>query len=96
MKTYLTIVVLTFFLALCGCEKQADMSTDAYGFSAPTKLTADLNATVKKELPLDDQQDFKDARRGLIASDPDLKVVSPGIGRIWDQTAYAFMEDESP
>lgn len=73
--------------ALCGCEKQAGMSVDDHGFSASTKLTADLNAAVEKELPLDDQQNFEDARRGLIASDNNLKVVNPNIGTLWDQTA---------
>ncbi len=72
------------------------MSVDDHGFSAPTKLTTDLNAAVEKELPLDDQQDFEDARRGLIASDNNLKVVNPNIGTLWDQTAYTFMEGKSP
>ena len=67
-----------------------------HGFTAPTKLTADLNAAVEKELPLDDQQDFEDARRGLIASDENLKVVNPDIGTLWDQTAYTFMEEKAP
>lgn len=96
MKAYLTIMVFTFFLTLCGCEKQVDLPVDDHGFSAPTKLTANLNAAVAKELPLDDRQDFEDARRGFIASDPDLKVVDPDIGIIWDQTAYAFMGSEAP
>lgn len=96
MKTYLAVAVITFFIALYGCEKQADMSVDDHGFSAPTKLTVALNAAVEKELPLDDQQDFEDARRGFIASDGNLKVVNPDIGTIWDQTAYTFMEGKSP
>ncbi len=96
MKTYLAIAVFTFFMALCGCEKQADMWVDDHGFSAPTKLTADLNKALGKELPLDDQQDFKDARRGLISSDENLKVVNPAMGTIWDQTAYTFMKGDAP
>ncbi|MEJ2750516.1 MAG: MBL fold metallo-hydrolase, partial [Anaerolineae bacterium] len=90
------VVMLTFTLILLGCEKQSDVSVDAHGFSAPTKLTADLNAAVGKELPLENQQDFEDARRGLIASDANLKIVNPDIGTIWDQTAYTFREEKAP
>jgi len=96
MKTNLTVVLCTLVFVLFGCEKQADISVDDHGFSAPTKLTADLNAAVEKELPLDDQQDFEDARRGFIASDENLKVVNPNIGTIWDQTAYTFMDGKAP
>ena len=96
MKTYMAIMLCALTLTLYACEKQTDVSKDSHGFSAPTQLTADLNAAVEKELPLDDQQDFEDARRGLIASDENLKVVNPEIGTIWDQTAYTFMEEKAP
>jgi len=96
MKTYLPIVILVLSLTMLGCEKQADMSMDDHGFSVPTKQTADLNAAVEKDLPLNDDQDFEDARRGFIASDPHLKVESPDTGIIWDQTAYTFMEGKAP
>jgi len=96
MKSYLPIVFLFLALSISGCEKQTDISMDAHGFSAPTKLTTELNAAVEKELPLDDQQDFEDARRGLIASDPHLKVVDPELGIIWEQTAFTFMGDDAP
>lgn len=90
------VVMLAFTLILLGCEKQSDLSADAHGFSAPTNLTADLNAAVEKELPLENQQDFEDARRGLIASDANLKIVNPDIGTIWDQTAYTFIKEKAP
>ena len=90
------ITILALFLILSGCEKKSDVSLDAYGFSAPTKLTTDLNADVAKELPLEDERDFEDALRGLLVSDDNLKVVHPEMGTIWDQTAYNFMEDKAP
>ena len=34
-----------------------------------------LHAGVAASLPLSDPQDFEDAKRGLIASDPELRVV---------------------
>ena len=96
MKKWLTFIAFALTFTLLGCEKQTDESVDTHGFTAPTKITTELNAAVEKELPLDDQQDFEDARRGLIASDENLKVVNPDIGTIWDQTAYTFMEKKAP
>jgi alkyl sulfatase BDS1-like metallo-beta-lactamase superfamily hydrolase len=96
MKKWLAFIALALTFTLLGCEKQTDGSVDTHGFTAPTKITTDLNAAVAKELPLDDQQDFEDARRGLIASDENLKVVNPDIGTLWDQTAYTFMEEKAP
>ena len=55
------VVFFTFALILLGCEKQADVSVDTHGFSAPTQLTVDLNAAVEKELPLEDQPNLVDA-----------------------------------
>ena len=96
MKKWLAFIALALTFTLLGCETQTDSSVDTHGFTAPTKFTTDLNAAVAKELPLDDQQDFEDARRGLIALDENLKVVNPEIGTIWDQTAYTFMEGKAP
>jgi linear primary-alkylsulfatase len=96
MKTYLASMLLALALTLYACEKQADLPMDDHGFSAPTDITADLNTAVEKELPLDDRQDFDDARRGFIAADENLKVVNPAGGTLWDQTAYNYMGAQSP
>ena len=70
--------------------------TDNYGFTEPTEYTVKANARVKDELPLDDQQDFEDARRGFIAIDPELKVKRANGKLAWDMTAYDFIEGDAP
>jgi len=81
----------------CGaCETRRDAGDDAQGHSAPSLLTARLNHAVRNELPLDDPTDFLEARRGLLASDPDLRVTGPRGETIWDMPAYAFIQGEAP
>lgn len=71
-------------------------AADARGHTAPTAHTADANAAVAQVLPLADQQDFEDARRGLVASDPDVDVVGPDGTPIWRTRDYAFIAGDAP
>jgi len=80
------------------CEKTPEKfeGADAQGHTPPTKYTIEANVKVAESLPLDDQQDFEDARRGLIASDPDLRVTGANGKKLWDQTAYRFIKGKAP
>lgn len=49
-----------------------------------------------RELPLDDQQDFEDAKRGLIAGDGDVVITNAAGGPVWDTRAYAFVQGDAP
>ncbi|MGB5702983.1 MAG: alkyl sulfatase dimerization domain-containing protein [Polyangiales bacterium] len=73
-----------------------DSAPDLAGNSAATAQTASNNAAVAAALPLSDQQDFEDARRGLVASDPDLRVDLEDGTPVWDMTAYRFMDGTPP
>jgi alkyl sulfatase BDS1-like metallo-beta-lactamase superfamily hydrolase len=90
------IGIIVCAISLTGCDNKTIGTIDEFGFTAPTEVTAKANAEVLKQLPIEDQQDFIEARRGLIAADDNLKVESPEIGTIWDQTAYGFIEGEAP
>ncbi|MEK6806708.1 MAG: alkyl sulfatase dimerization domain-containing protein [Pseudomonadota bacterium] len=86
-------------LALCAicliaCGKTQE-GADADGFTAPTDVTVKANTRVAEELPLADQQDFEDAQRGLIASEPELKIEGPS-GIIWDLPSYDFIKSDAP
>jgi len=91
-------------LMLSGCEKEAaapafdprDPAPDVAGNTAPSSQTTSNNAAVAARLPLDDQQDFEDARRGLVASDPDLRVMGSAGTPIWDMPAYGFVDGDAP
>ena len=98
MKQIAVIFILGLMLILIGCGKKSlyDPDADSQGHTAPTAITAALNDKVLMELPFDDRQDFVDCKRGLIASDPDLKVESAKGETIWNQPAYGFVKGNAP
>lgn len=63
---------------------------DAQGHTAASATTVAHNRGVADALPLADQQDFADARRGLIGGDGDVVVKRADGSTVWDTTAYAF------
>jgi alkyl sulfatase BDS1-like metallo-beta-lactamase superfamily hydrolase len=95
-------VVLAFAMAGCTAKKEspgytgANLPPDVAGNTSPSAFTVELNEAVRGQLPLDDPQDFEDARRGLIASDPALQVVGPAGALIWDMPSYAFVDGDAP
>lgn len=89
-------ILLIGLTALYGCEAKYNADVDANGNTAPTAFTLKANAKVLEELPLGDTQDFEDARRGLIASDPALRVQGADGSVIWDMGAYDFIHGEAP
>lgn len=86
-------------LGLVACEQASlplEAGSDAQGHSAATAHTARANQELAQRLPLDDPRDFEDAGRGLIAK-PDSLVVKMDDGRVvWDQDAYAFLDQDAP
>jgi alkyl sulfatase BDS1-like metallo-beta-lactamase superfamily hydrolase len=100
------LIAITMVLAVCsnGCAKKRQAPTfdgeglppDAAGNTAPSAETAAANAAVRDRLPLSDAQDFEDAKRGLIASDPELRVSTADGRTIWNMPAYSFIEGEAP
>jgi alkyl sulfatase BDS1-like metallo-beta-lactamase superfamily hydrolase len=102
MRSVLATLLLMAVPALACIPEPAHIPTewspdaDAQGHSAPTAFTRDANRAVSERLPLDDLQDFEDARRGLVASDPDVVVLRPDGERAWDTGSYDFVEGEAP
>jgi linear primary-alkylsulfatase len=69
---------------------------DAAGFTAPSASTEQAQTEVAASLDLGDPQDFEDARRGLLVSDPEL-LVRDAAGRVvWDPSAYGFVSGDAP
>ena len=101
----LTMAALSGVL-LTGCRPDrkatggatSDSAVDADEQSAATRFTIDANAAAGAAVPLGDMQDFEDARRGLLASDPDLVIhgSAPGDAPIWRAGEYAFVEGDAP
>lgn len=90
---------LVFATLLAGCDAQQSTEIPAPGSQGntdPTPATILHNAQVNEQLPLDDPDDFEDARRGLIAAANDLVVTGADGNALWDTGAYDFMEGPSP
>jgi alkyl sulfatase BDS1-like metallo-beta-lactamase superfamily hydrolase len=93
-------LVLAGALAACGearrpAQPAAEPAADAHGFTAPSAATAEANAKFGAELALADALDFEDARRGLVASDPEMEIETAS-GKRWSQRLFAFVDGEAP
>jgi linear primary-alkylsulfatase len=97
----LTLATLGGFALLAACsgsggpKEPSATGADERGATAPSRVTEEAQAEVARSLPLDDPQDFEDAKRGLVAADP-LLVPGPGGTPIWDTAAYGFIEGAAP
>ena len=60
-----------------------------------TTATANANAAVLKELDFTSTRDFDDAKRGLIATIPDLDIKDASGRSIWNMKDYAFLNNET-
>ncbi len=89
---FLTLVAM--LAAACSADREIPYSedADAAGATAPTAATAEANRRVLDQKPFDNERDFERARRGLIASVPELRV-GPAERPVWDMTAYEFLEE---
>ncbi|MFE8073371.1 alkyl sulfatase dimerization domain-containing protein [Marinobacteraceae bacterium S3BR75-40.1] len=88
-----------FALTACsdgGLDYTPEQGADAQGHTAPTQHTVKANAKVRDALPLGDQNDFNAARRGLIASAPNLVVKDDEGREVWNMPAYDFMDATAP
>ena len=86
------VLSLTFLLAACGGNEPSAGTSS----SNATAQTMAINAEIAKQLPLDDQQDFADATRGLIASQKPLQVKNADGKVLWDMEKYAFVDGAAP
>lgn len=87
-----SLALITILLTACG----GDNGVGPQGNSPATDATIVANSEVADSLPLDDQRDFEDARRGLVATPENLKITMDDGTVIWDMSSYAFIEGEAP
>jgi alkyl sulfatase BDS1-like metallo-beta-lactamase superfamily hydrolase len=73
-----------------------ETGADAAGHVAATSATLAHHANLLKQLPLDDQTDFEQARRGFLAAPKSLQVTTAAGEVAWNLPAYSFIEGEAP
>jgi alkyl sulfatase BDS1-like metallo-beta-lactamase superfamily hydrolase len=95
----LALVLAVALAAACGQapapQPGAPGEADEHGFTAPSATTEKSNADFGAALALDDPLDFEEATRGLLASDPEMEIVT-ATGKRWSQRLFAFVTGESP
>jgi len=81
-------------LAVVGCDGDLGWSSEANraGHSAPSASTGEANQQVLDHRPFDNRADFQNARRGLIAWDPELVINHLDGGEVWNMPDYAFID----
>ncbi len=94
-------VALAITFVACGDAPTTDSTrwspdADPNGHSAPTPQTIAEQAAVRAALPLDDPTDFENARRGLVAADPEIHITAADGRVIWSTRDYAFVTGEAP
>ncbi len=92
---------LVCLVCLAACDSPSSQSgggtdVDTHGNVAASDATTAANAAVAEALPIADQQDFEDARRGLIASEPDLEIRDAGGKVLRRPKDFAFVEGDAP
>ncbi|HSN83926.1 MAG TPA: alkyl sulfatase dimerization domain-containing protein [Polyangiales bacterium] len=97
------LLALAVILTLSACDERPsplsgpeESKPGVAGNSAPSGYTESRNEAVAESLALGAQEDFADASRGLIASDPELRVTNAQGEVIWDMTSYGFIEGDAP
>lgn len=87
--------LLFVVLAFTGCDSgPGESGSNSAGHSAPSASTGKVNQQMLEQRPFDNRDDFENARRGLIAREPEL-VIDDGNGReVWNMTDYAFVDPD--
>lgn len=98
MSVWKALCCAIIVLGLQACDSTVPFSADSdeHGFTAPTKITEDIQLRNRADLPLADQTDFEQADRGLVAKAESLTVYSADGQLAWNQDAYRFVDGDAP
>jgi alkyl sulfatase BDS1-like metallo-beta-lactamase superfamily hydrolase len=88
INAWMAMVVLTVVNA-------AAYSAEAAGPKEATSSTKQINAELLDSLTFNVTDDFVDAKRGLIAQDPELVVRDVKGNAVWDMAQYSFIKEGS-
>ncbi|WP_322053914.1 alkyl/aryl-sulfatase [Paraburkholderia bannensis] len=72
-----------------GATLAAETNKDA------TPATQQANADLLKTLPMSDRQDYEDAKRGFIATLPNIDVKTPDGKTVWTLDGYQFLQAQN-
>ena len=87
------VIGLFIVTLLTGCDQSNQSSTME---SKASEYTVASNQQFAENLNIDHQQDFEDARRGMVAAAPNESMATTKGVKIWDAAAYDFVQGEPP
>ncbi|MFP3601392.1 alkyl/aryl-sulfatase [Paraburkholderia sp. SIMBA_053] len=90
------VSVAAFFAQAAAGESDTAVSADASQHfhregKVPSRFTVELRNGVKRQLPFEDQRDFEENKRGLIAVPPFQKIMADAGNVAWDMQSYSFL-----
>ena len=88
--------LFAIFALTTGCDQPRNSIVTDSAHTGASEFTIASNKTFADNLDLDNQQDFKDARRGMIAEAPNTALISKSGVQVWDAGAYDFIQGEAP
>ncbi|MGA2781398.1 MAG: alkyl sulfatase dimerization domain-containing protein [Smithella sp.] len=94
-KKYIFLAIVILILAVVVWLKWGLNKVNDFDFSNATATTKAANNAFVKSLNLEEQQDFEDARRGLIAV-PSGKILARDGSTVWDFDRFRFVEGNAP
>ena len=88
--------LLGIALVMTGCDSGPDSSAaNSAGHTAPTATTEQANRDVLDQRPFDNRDDLENARRGLIAQDPELVIDHLDGGEVWYRVQVGPFQDRA-
>ena len=87
------LISFSLLFLLVACEQKADIEIID---SAASQFTLDSNLELAETLDIENQVDFENAKRGLIAKAPVNKLNNARGTEIWNAAAYDFVKGEAP
>ncbi|MDA8735391.1 MBL fold metallo-hydrolase [Porticoccaceae bacterium] len=88
--------LFAIFALTTGCDQPKNSIVTDSAHTGASEFTIASNKTFADNLDLDNQQDFKDARHGMIAEAPNTALISKSGVQVWDAGAYDFIQGEAP
>lgn len=94
VRFFRTVVIFASSLLFVGCEPSVQQSNKEK--SQASVHTIASNKRMAESLDFTDQQDFVDAKRGLVASAPNNKLRNQQGDTMWNPGSYAFVSGDAP
>ena len=101
LRGWAAVVLVVAAAGVIGLQwLRATAQTSANRGAAETKgaepATREVLEAALRDLPLADRQDFEDARRGFVATLPDVTITNEAGRPVWSLKQYAFETAEHP